>query len=67
MEGIEGAYSNNNKPILEKLIVKTAMEVPKSNRHVSWVKPPVGWLILNVDGSCQGNPDSNGGFRVIWD
>ncbi|GLJ30872.1 hypothetical protein SUGI_0613820 [Cryptomeria japonica] len=37
----------------------------KGNRkHIRWKTPPVGWLKLNFDGPCRGNPGVSG-FGVV--
>ncbi|GLJ06385.1 hypothetical protein SUGI_0037820 [Cryptomeria japonica] len=41
------------------------LSVRKGNRkHIRWKAPPVGWLKLNFDGSCRGNPRVFG-FGVV--
>ncbi|KAF5447640.1 hypothetical protein F2P56_033179 [Juglans regia] len=50
-----------------------AMEVPfkisseRSPRIIYWQRPPEGWVKLNVDGSCRGNPGPSGGGGLIRD
>ena len=34
---------------------------------VGWIKPLCGWIKLNCDGSCRGNPGNSGGGGIIRD
>lgn len=34
---------------------------------VIWSKPPIGWIKLNVDGFCRGNPRPCGGGVALQD
>ncbi|KAJ0103257.1 hypothetical protein Patl1_03683 [Pistacia atlantica] len=54
-------------------VILRALEVPYVDRArvisklVYWRKPAEGWIKLNVDGCCWGNPGSCGGGGVIRD
>ncbi|GLJ54021.1 hypothetical protein SUGI_1156010 [Cryptomeria japonica] len=42
------------------------LSVKKGNRkHIRWKAPPVGWLKLNFDGACRGNPGVSSFGAVI--
>ncbi|XP_040998661.1 uncharacterized protein LOC121244564 [Juglans microcarpa x Juglans regia] len=49
---------------LEVPIVPVKKRVPKC---IKWWRPSAGWVKLNIDGSCQGNPGNCGGGGVICD
>ncbi|GLJ52216.1 hypothetical protein SUGI_1110640 [Cryptomeria japonica] len=41
------------------------LSVKKGNRkHIRWKASPMGWLKLNLDGACHGNPGVSG-FGVV--
>ncbi|XP_040995994.1 uncharacterized protein LOC121242162 [Juglans microcarpa x Juglans regia] len=39
----------------------------RKEKLVNWLKPPRGWIKLNCEGSCRGNPRSSGGGGIIRD
>ncbi|KAJ0074622.1 hypothetical protein Patl1_37562 [Pistacia atlantica] len=49
---------------LEVTYVNRARAIPKL---IYWRKPAEGWIKLNVDGCCRGNPGNCGGGGVIQD
>ncbi|XP_040994289.1 uncharacterized protein LOC121240828 [Juglans microcarpa x Juglans regia] len=65
--GVKRALSYTDQKLLEELQVRTRQLESRTPHKVVWEKPPVGWLKLNVDGSCRGNPGSCGGGGIIRD
>lgn len=45
---------------------KTRLNRMKTMISVEWEKPPMGWVILNSDGSALGNRRKAGGGGLIW-
>ncbi|CAI9759581.1 unnamed protein product [Fraxinus pennsylvanica] len=59
--------SNTDHEFLKALELPLVSKVSKPTLFVSWRKPAVGWVKLNVDGSSVGNPGPCGGGGVIRD
>lgn len=59
--------SFKDKLIMEEFKVWLKEETPKPICQVIWTKTLVGWLKLNVKGSCCGNSRLSGGGDIIID
>ncbi|CAI9765398.1 unnamed protein product [Fraxinus pennsylvanica] len=59
--------SKTDYELLKALELPMGSKVSKPTLLVSWRKSTVGWVKLNVDGSCVGNPGPCGGGGVIRD
>lgn len=66
-EGMKRSSNKNSMVMLDDLHLQTTIVNTPIPRKVKWEKLVEGWLKLNVDGSCRGNPGSSGGGRIIQD
>ncbi|KAK0581732.1 hypothetical protein LWI29_017271 [Acer saccharum] len=53
--------------IMKELQIQHHKVFARPGKFFSWTKPPAGWIKLNCDGSCRGNPSNSGGGGVIRD
>ncbi|PWA44555.1 hypothetical protein CTI12_AA523610 [Artemisia annua] len=54
-----------NKLARDKL--KQSMDKERKEILISWVAPPVSWVLLNTDGASRGNPGEAGGGGIMRD
>ncbi|KAK3199205.1 hypothetical protein Dsin_022620 [Dipteronia sinensis] len=53
--------------IMKEFQIQQQSVCTRPGKIILWVKPPVGWMKLNCDGSCRGNPGNSGGGGIIRD
>ncbi|KAK4852601.1 hypothetical protein QYF36_025365 [Acer negundo] len=59
--------SERGRAILKSFQLQCPINVSRPGKIVKWSRPPVGWIKLNCDGSCRGNPGNTGGGGIIRD
>ncbi|TXG69366.1 hypothetical protein EZV62_004301 [Acer yangbiense] len=53
--------------IMKELQIQHHRVFARPGKFISWTKPPAGWIKLNCDGRCRGNPGNSRGGGVIRD
>ncbi|GLJ44403.1 hypothetical protein SUGI_0931150 [Cryptomeria japonica] len=64
-------YNEQDRSMEKNWLLVTPTRLPKllikkgNRKHIRWKAPLVGWLKLNFDGACHGNPRVSGFWVVI--
>ncbi|KAK0606889.1 hypothetical protein LWI29_005714 [Acer saccharum] len=59
--------SDHDRAILESFRLQCPINVSRPSKIVKWSRPLAGWIKLNCDGSCRGNPGNTAGGGIIRD
>lgn len=62
-----GIFMEGDQLLLEHLNIPFKLPKKRKSIMVVWRKPKQGWVKLNADGSCRGDPGSCGDGGVIRD
>ncbi|XP_035540358.1 uncharacterized protein LOC118344262 [Juglans regia] len=57
--------SMHDLKILEDFNLERPHISMRPSKIVKWSRPPSGWVKLNCDGSCRGNPGNSGGVALL--
>ncbi|KAL6578150.1 hypothetical protein OROMI_010478 [Orobanche minor] len=64
---IRGVFWKNAESITNFLGINVVTKIARKLSLVRWLKPPVGWFKLNIDGAVKGNPGPGAAGGIVRD